>query len=558
MTRILPARADGDPVRLPAALYDLSMRLASLRVEGYSGIRAASLDLEPDITALIGENDCGKGRLLETLGAVLGGEPDRGPPSFGGGPATRVELGFEEREPGEWDTEPFGPIHASLPAEGPAPRRLTLEAGEGSWALVGPGGSRRSEPDLLAWLRRQSPVISLRRATWMRPDDRVREGPADLQALVDEVLGSASDLLDGTAADPERELERGFAAAAEVIARAQRYLDPERPALHPVVAEVMGHMPDAAGPHPPGSLGSGTSAERIGVLYVVAGLLKEIGRPFDSAAEPILVVEDLEAYMHVMTLAAAMRLVARIRWQRILTTNSSDLLGEIPLRNVRRLVRHEDVVYESRIEAGTLSPTDLRRVTYHLRARRGQAMFARCWLLVEGESEAWLLPELARLCGYELAQEGVALVEFAQSGLGPAIRTAAGLGIEWHVLTDGDEAGEIYRALAQSLAGDDPLELRVTALREPDLELFLWHHGYSDIYRRVANARWGAALPPRRIVRKAIEKGSKPMLALEVLSAIAERGEAGVPPPLRALIETCVTLAREAPARQAARRRGSG
>jgi putative ATP-dependent endonuclease of OLD family len=411
---------------------------------------------------------------------------------------------------------------------------------------------RRSEPGLLTWLRRQSPVISLRRATWTRPDDRVRSGPADLQALVDEVLGSASGLLEGAAVDPERELERGFAAAAEVIVRAQRYLDPQQPALHPVVAEVMGHMPQGVGQHPAGSLGTVTSAERIGVLYVVAGLLKEIGRPFDPAAEPILVAEDLEAYMHVMTLAAAMRLVARIRWQRILTTDSSDLLGEIPLRNVRRLVRHEGVVYESRIEAGTLSPTDLRRVTYHLRARRGQAMFARCWLLVEGESEAWLLPELARLCGYELAQEGVALVEFAQSGLGPAIRTAVGLGIEWHVLTDGDEAGEIYLALAQSLAGPDPLELRATALHEPDLELFLWHHGYSDIYRRLANPRaWTAAMSPRRIIRKAIEKGSKPMLALEVLSAIAERGEEGVPAPLRQLIETCVTLAREAPARRA-------
>ena len=44
-------------VRLPAALYDLSMKLASLRIEGYSGIRSASLELEPDLTAVIGEND---------------------------------------------------------------------------------------------------------------------------------------------------------------------------------------------------------------------------------------------------------------------------------------------------------------------------------------------------------------------------------------------------------------------------------------------------------------------------------------------------------------------
>ncbi len=531
------------------------MKLASLRIEGYSGIRSASLELEPDITAVIGENDSGKRRLLEALEGVLGGEADRGPPRLRD-PSARVELEFEEREPGEWSDEAHAPLHASLPAPDPVLRRLTLEASDGSWALLGADGAPRSEPELLTWLRRKNPVFSLRRATWARPgDDRARSGPADLVALVEEVVRCASDLLEGTAADPELEVERGFAAAAEVIERAQQHLDPLRSAVHPVVAEVIGHMPAGAGSLPAGGLGSGTSAERIGVLFVVAGLLKEIGRPIEPGAEPILVVEDLEAYMHVMTLAAAMRLVARIRWQRLLTTESTDLLGEIPLRNVRRLVRYEGVVHESRIDPGVLSPTDLRRVTYHLRARRGQAMFARCWLLVEGESEAWLLPELARLCGYELAQEGIALVEFAQAGLDPAIRTAAGLGIEWHVLTDGDEAGEVYRALAESHAGADPPALRVTALEEADLELFLWHHGYDEVYKSVAEVGplSSAAMAPRRIIRRAIDRASKPMLALEVLSAIAERGEEGVPAPLRELIDTCVTLAREAPARRAAR-----
>ena len=533
------------------------MKLASLRVEGYSGIRSASLGLEPDITAVVGENDSGKRRLLEALDAVLGGAPDRGPQRFENGASVRVELVFEEREPGEWSDEGHAPLQASLPPAGAEPRRLTLEAGDGTWALVGADGARRSEPELLTWLRRKNPVLFLRRGTWARPDDDdFGSAPPELRAPVEEVLRCASDLLEGRAADPEREVERGFAAAAEVIARSQRHLDPQRPSLHPVVVEVMGQVPTGTGSVPPAWLGSGTSAERMGVLFVVAGLLKEIGRPIEPGAEPILVIEDLEAYMHVMTLAAAMRLVSRLRWQRILTTESTDLLGEIPLRSVRRLVRHEHVVYESRIDPGTLSLTDLRRVTYHLRARRGQAMFARCWLLVEGESEAWLLPELARLRGYEFAQEGIAIVEYAQAGLSPAIRTAAELGIEWHVLTDGDEAGEIYRALAESHAGDDPSILRVTAFEEPDLELFMWHHGYAEVYKRVAKVgTFSATMAPRRIIRRAIDNASKPMLSLEVLSEIAERGEEGVPAPLRELIDTCVTLARTAPERLATRRR---
>jgi hypothetical protein len=76
------------------------------------------------------------------------------------------------------------------------------------------------------------------------------------------------------------------------------------------------------------------------------------------------------------------------------------------------------------------------------------------------------------------------------------------------VLTDGDEVGEIDRALAESHAGADAPALRVTALEEPDLELFLWHHGYDDVYKTVAKVGpWSSsAMAPRRIIRRAIDQ----------------------------------------------------
>jgi putative ATP-dependent endonuclease of OLD family len=36
----------------------------------------------------------------------------------------------------------------------------------------------------------------------------------------------------------------------------------------------------------------------------------------------------------------------------------------------------------------------------------------------------------------------VKVIEFAQSGLKPLIKFARRMGIEWHVLVDGDEAGK--------------------------------------------------------------------------------------------------------------------
>jgi putative ATP-dependent endonuclease of OLD family len=44
----------------------------------------------------------------------------------------------------------------------------------------------------------------------------------------------------------------------------------------------------------------------------------------------------------------------------------------------------------------------------------------------------------------------VKVIEFAQSGLKPLIKFARRMGIQWHVLVDGDEAGKICRDRTRS------------------------------------------------------------------------------------------------------------
>lgn len=56
-----------------------------------------------------------------------------------------------------------------------------------------------------------------------------------------------------------------------------------------------------------------------------------------------------------------------------------------------------------------------------------------------------MINELARQCGHHFDAEGIKVIEFAQSGLKPLIKFARRMGIEWHVLVDGDEAGKNMR-----------------------------------------------------------------------------------------------------------------
>ena len=266
---------------------------------------------------------------------------------------------------------------------------------------------------------------------------------------------------------------------------------------------------------------------------------------------PIVVIEELEAGLHPMTLASSWDLLERLPLQKVVTTNSGTLLAAAPLSALRRLVRNADGdVREWRVPEGAFGKDDLRRISYHLRARRGAACFARCWLLVEGETEFWILPDLAHLCGYAFAEEGLACVEFAQCGLTPLVRLARALGIEWHVLADGDRAGAAYAQAARALMDAGEAESRVTLLLERDVEHCFWYHGHARVFQRLAGVAPGSAGDvPRRVIEKAITRRSKPGVAFELLASAADPDGPGPPPPLRRTIEACVALARGAPAR---------
>ncbi len=123
----------------------------------------------------------------------------------------------------------------------------------------------------------------------------------------------------------------------------------------------------------------------------------------------------------------------------------------VPVEHVCRLVRESGRVATYRLGPRGLSAEDGRRIAFHIRFNRPSSLFARCWLLVEGETEVWLLNELARQCGYHFEAEGVRVIEFAQCGLKPLLRFARRMGIEWHALVDGDEAGKKYANTVRSL-----------------------------------------------------------------------------------------------------------
>ncbi|ROR11237.1 ATP-dependent endonuclease [Erwinia sp. JUb26] len=287
-------------------------------------------------------------------------------------------------------------------------------------------------------------------------------------------------------------------------------------------------------------------SRRLILLQMFAQLVQVRGvQQLAPQARPLLLLEDPETRLHPIMLAVAQELLAVLPLQQIATTNSGELLSQVPVEHICRLVRDSGRVVAWRLGESGLSSEDARRIAFHIRLNRPSALFARCWLLVEGETEVWVMNELARQYHYHFAAEGIKVIEFAQSGLKPLLKFARRMGIEWHVLTDGDEAGKKYAATARSQiqAGEHEANY-LTQLPALDMEHFLYRQGFSAVYHRIARLPEGVPMNLRRIIAKAISHSSKPDLAIAVAEEAAVRGTEAIPPLLRKMFARVQWLAR--------------
>ncbi len=260
-------------------------------------------------------------------------------------------------------------------------------------------------------------------------------------------------------------------------------------------------------------------------------------------ARPILIIEDPEGRLHPTHLARAWSLLQLLPMQKILTTNSGSLLGSVPLYSIRRLYRLSDRTITKSLNSSKFGQDELRRIGFHIRFHRAGALFARCWLLVEGETEVWLFNELARQCGYDLAAEGVQIVEFAQSGLRSIIKVAKEFGIDWHVVTDGDAAGKKYAHTVRSQLDHDQERHRLTELPDQDIEHFLYNHGFEIFFKDMIKIPHDHQIPAKKVVNRVLKKHAKPDLALAIVSHCEENGMECIPVLLRWTLKRIVTMA---------------
>ncbi|HCC8341535.1 TPA: ATP-dependent endonuclease [Klebsiella pneumoniae] len=548
------------------------MLLERVEIVGFRGINRLSLMLEQN-NVLIGENAWGKSSLLDALTLLLSPEFDLYhfvrddfwfPPGDiqGREHHLHIILTFRETEPGRHRVRRFRPLQRCwVPCDDGYHRvfyRLEGELAEDDSVMTlrsfidGEGEALVLEEidELARHLVRLMPVLRLRDARFMR---RIHNGTVphspqieitarQLDFLSRELVSHPQNLSDG-------QIRQGLSAMVQLLEhyfaeqssaqtrhrlmrrrshdeqRSWRYLD------------IINRMIDKPGGR----------SHRVILLGLFATLLQAKGTVrLDRDARPLLLIEDPETRLHPIMLSVAWHLLNLLPLQRVTTTNSGELLSLTPVEQVCRLVRESTRVSAWRLGPGGMNAEESRRIAFHIRFNRASSLFARYWLLVEGETETWVINELARQCGHHFDAEGVKVIEFAQSGLKPLIKFARRMGIQWHVLVDGDEAGKKYAATVRGLLNNDrELERdHLTSLPALDMEHFMYRQGFDDVYHRVAQIPDNVPMNMRRVITKAIHRSSKPDLAIEVAMEAGRRGVDAVPTLLKKMFSRVLWLAR--------------
>jgi len=545
------------------------MLLESLTIENFRAIRSMELPLD-DTVVLIGENGCGKTSIFDALHACLGIRNNSGPallfhrhdfrplPGLSGGEPVepiRIVLRFVEREPGECGKPSGCCLSAALLGGEDEKRGLVWEvragwdeasqAAEVNWGFLDAGGRALKLADgeaLVKELRRRCPFLLFGQSD--RHTLTVDEPEFERAERFLERSGIAGTEMEETTRELYAKLSEGWENLSQKDMRKARTAAKRiwRKLVHPKEARWRTASRNRSFHLPSGG------AQSLGPLIVFGSLLRARGaRPLDPDVDPVFGTEHLDAFLHPSTMGSVWQVLDSLPVQKLIVTYSGDLVSSIPLASLRRIVRRRRGTDVHSFNPSHVGKDELRRLGYHIRSRRGGALFDRTWLLVEGETEFWLLPEMARLAGYEFEAEGIGVVEFAQCGLRPIIKLARELGISWHLLADGDDAGSRYAETAAAFLDGAASGDHITQLPDGDMESYLWTAGYANVYRKASRAggkRRHGSRDRNATVARAINTNSKPFLALSVIEACAEEDSPGIPPLIRSVIDATIRLAR--------------
>lgn len=566
------------------------MKLSRVHIRNFRGIKNLEMHLD-DLVVLIGENNAGKTAILHAIRLCL---RDLGPrrrvvfdafdfhlkdehaePSSADPIA--ITLTFAEATPGEWDKARVRRLKAVLHVDAASglsrvvlrvtcAYNLTERDFDQTWDFLDDAGQplpSKSEADLgilqrevafflLDALRDAGRNFDAKGPFW-RPFLKDSQLPAEKKAEIEAKLKEVNDLVvtSHESFDQARERLKKVQEVVPMQAGDVVSIEAVPGRMFDMLTKAQVHLGTTTGAKVPvGRHGEGTQS--LAVLMLFAAFLDLDAAGAGKNRAPIVALEEPEAHLHPSAVRTLWKTIEGVPGQKLISTHSGDLLSQVPVTAVRRLARGSGGVEAFRLKPGTLDPKGQRMFDFHIRHARGELLFARCWLLGEGETEVTLFHEIARHLGIDLERAGVRCVPYR---LGASIelflKVAKDLGIHWCALTDNDQQGQKDQQHVTSYTPPADLPAVLHVMPESDIEVHLCSAGFGAVYEAylTPQLKAGVTVAPSHEdywpqVLKAIKnvRGYKPAAALEVTRQV-QAGKTPVPPLLETAIRKSVELA---------------
>ncbi len=561
------------------------MRLSKVTIKNFRGIKYAEIELDRDVTVLVGENNTGKTSILEALNLCLYWIKSDKTCNFSeydfyrdtkcrdlsSCPPISLTLSFLESEEHIWPEYITQILNDVIVGDEYSAIKLRIvsqyEADSGeivqSWGFLDDADNEMNgKSGMIKELRRLRPFFfqtALRAAkeqfhgkstywaSFLRNkdiDDLTRRTLEEELFKINQKIVDAHTSFKDVSEEIERISELMAVGKTDVVT-----IDPMPVDVYKALRYTDVNLLSASNARIPiRSHGEGTQSLSVMLLFS-AYLRTRLEAEVDKNAEPIIAIEEPEAHLHPNAIRAVWRLLQDLPGQKIIATHSGDILSEVPVEKVRRVNRKGSDTSCNAIPHDLLSAEELRKFNHHVRRNRGELLFARCWLLVEGETDVSVFADCAELLEIDLHRQGVRIVECSQAG-GPSIfiKVADSLGIRWHLVADSDQGGEEYIEDARALLNGRAKADHIFALSHPNIDILLCYNGYGKSYldgvgkQKVAELE-GIEVDSRKYwekVYKIVNKArgfSKPAAAFKSILQMKESGPAGVPGELKDILE---------------------
>ena len=556
------------------------MFLESIDIVNFRGIRRLSLRLE-QTTVLIGENNAGKSTILDAVLLALGSISARGRQVFvkddhhmsgsssqaADGDAIEIVLRFAEQNT-KWPREISQKLQDVIQLGGDGRRCVILRVrstynsatneSNPEWEFMNLNMKVLSTNGLpMSKLRSLVPIFPLKStrdtgkefgptsrfwrpfvsSSTMEPDTRhaleteladlnrrIVDGHESFDAIKDQ-LGHMSKLVPLTDTSPVS-IEALPPNVRDILSKAKVSLASITGAKIPIERH-----------------GEGTQS--LAVIYLfLAYLRNKISEQYEMAS-PILTVEEPEAHLHPSAAYSAAKLLSNTQGQNIIATHSGDMIAGFPVEFLRFLRRKGGEIAVFQVDIDRFDNKSLRSINYHIQNTRGNILFARCWLLVEGRTDRLVFEQCASVYKADLTLNGVYCLEYAQLGTPRMlIEFAKQIGIRCVIVADGDKKGADYIKSAKKSCNKD--ELTHIHQLEYTMDVVLCLAGYGHHYENNTRAKSTDGPKDAAYWKDVVDniKNGKPDVAESAIEEMRDAGDReSIPAIIRNIIDESIRLA---------------